>query len=381
METTKSPSSRNSVVDCGTVPSLVSSFIDTFVDFSVSGGLFLPPDPDQIKDPNSPLQTVFDQPRRLIAIGDLHGDLPKTKKALRLAGLIGPEDRWSGAPPPLFREAAKAGGLVITLNGNHEIMNVDGDFRYVTPEGLREFENWGVWQCVGNSMKKRCNGMDENVLFKDLFDGVPDEFPRINKEFQNGARARFAALRPNGLIANRFLSKNQTVVVVGDSVFAHGGLLQKHILYGLERVNEEVRDWIRGVKEKVANQLVRGRNSIVWLRSFSHELTKDCDCSMLEHVLETIPGVKRMIMGHTIQSDGINAICGNRAIRVDVGMSKLCGDKFPEVLEINEHSELRVLTSNPLYFKGYEAPRRAGKNNGLGSLIPEERARQVEVNA
>ncbi|KAL0417757.1 UNVERIFIED_CONTAM: Shewanella-like protein phosphatase 2 [Sesamum radiatum] len=158
METTKSPSSRNSVVDCATVPSLVSSFIDTFVDFSVSGGLFLPPDPDQIKDPNSPLQTVFDQPRRLIAIGDLHGDLPKTKKALRLAGLIGPEDRWSGGSATvvqvgdifdrggdeikllyffekLKREAAKAGGLVITLNGNHEIMNVDGDFRYVTRRG------------------------------------------------------------------------------------------------------------------------------------------------------------------------------------------------------------------------------------------------------
>ncbi|KAL2239475.1 shewanella-like protein phosphatase 2 [Sesamum indicum] len=404
MANTEPPSSSNSAVDCGTVPSLVSSFIDTFVDFSVSGGLFLPPDPDPIKDSNSPLQTVFDQPTRLIAIGDLHGDLPKAKKALRLAGLIGPEDRWSGGSTTvvqvgdifdrggdeikllyffekLKREAAKSGGLVITMNGNHEIMNVDGDFRYVTPEGLREFENWGVWQCVGNSMKKRCDGMDENVVVKDLFDGVPDEFPRINKEFQNGARARFAALRPSGLIANRFLSKNQTVVVVGDSVFAHGGLLQKHVLYGLERVNEEVRDWIRGVKEKVANQLVRGRNSIVWLRSFSHELAKDCDCSMLEHVLETIPGVKRMIMGHTIQSDGINAICGNRAIRVDVGMSKLCGDKFPEVLEINEHSELRVLTSNPLYFKGYEAPRHASKNNGLGSLIPEERARQVEVNA
>ncbi|KAL0436475.1 UNVERIFIED_CONTAM: Shewanella-like protein phosphatase 2 [Sesamum radiatum] len=322
MANTESPSSRNSAVDCGTVPSLVSSFIDTFVDFSVSGGLFLPPDPDPIKDSNSPLQTVFDQPRRLIAIGDL------TK---------------------LKREAAKAGGLVITLNGNHEIMNVDGDFRYVTPEGLREFENWGMWQCVGNYMKKRCDGMDENVVVKDLFAGILIE-------------------KPDSCCS-------------GDSVFAHGGLLQKHILYGLERVNEEVRDWIRGVKEKVANQLVRGRNSIVWLRSFSHELAKDCDCSMLEHVLETIPGVKRMIMGHTIQSDGINAICGNRAIRVDVGMSKLCGDKFPEVLEINEHSELRVLTSNPLYFKGYEAPRCASKNDGLGSLIPEERARQVEVNA
>lgn len=404
MEASESPRGTTSSIDCGAVPSFVSSFIDTFVDFAVSGGLFLPPDSDPIKTSGTPLQTVFPQPSRLIAVGDIHGDLRKAKEALRLAGLIAADDRWSGGSATvvqvgdildrggdeikllyffekLKREAAKAGGQVITLNGNHEIMNVDGDFRYVTPSGLKEFENWGFWQCVGNSMKQKCEGMDKGLISRDLFEGVPNEIPQIMPKFMHGARARVAALRPNGLIANRFLSKNQTVVVVGDSVFAHGGLLQKHVHYGFERVNEDVRDWILGAKERVSNHLVRGRNSIVWLRSFSNELVKDCDCSLLEHVLETIPGVKRLIMGHTIQRDGINAICGNRAIRIDVGMSKLCGDKFPEVLEINENSELKVWTSNPLYLKGYETYVLQGKKDGLGSLIPEQHARQIEVNS
>ncbi|PIN06457.1 Protein-tyrosine-phosphatase [Handroanthus impetiginosus] len=403
MKDTEHESSGNSAMDCGTIPSLVSSFVDTFVDFSVSGGLFLPPEPDPIKKSNSSLKTVFPQPSRLIAIGDIHGDLPKAKMALKLAGLIGADDRWSGGSTAvvqvgdifdrggdeikllyffekLKREAAKAGGLVITMNGNHEIMNVDADFRFATPEGLKEFENWGMWQRVGNYMKKLCDGIDENVIIRDLFDGVPDEFPRIKPEFLDGTRARFAALRPNGLISTRFLSKNQTVVVVGDSVFAHGGLLQKHVLHGLERVNNEVRDWILGLK-KVENHLVRGKKSIVWLRSFSNGLVKDSDCSILEHVLETIPGVRRLIMGHTIQKDGINAVCSSRAIRIDVGMSKLCGDKYPEVLEINENSELKVLTSNPLYSKGYEASASATRKDGLGWLIPETRSRQIEIEA
>ncbi|KAG8387726.1 hypothetical protein BUALT_Bualt02G0051400 [Buddleja alternifolia] len=396
--------SPSTTIDCAALPSLVSTFVDTFVDFSVSGGLFMPPDPHPIEDPKNPLQTVFSQPSRLIAIGDLHGDLPKAKQALRLANLIDADDRWSGGSATvvqvgdifdrggdeikllyffekLKREAAKAGGMVITMNGNHEIMNVDGDFRFVTPQGLKEFENWGMWQFIGNSMKRMCDGMDENALVRVLLEGLPDEFPGIPAKYQNSSRIRLAALRPNGLIANRFLSKNQTVVVVGDSVFAHGGLLQKHVVYGLERVNEDVRDWIRGVKDKVANQLVRGRNSIVWLRSFSNELAKDCDCSLLEHVLDTIPGAKRMIMGHTIQKDGITTVCGNRAIRIDVGMSRGCGDKFSEVLEINENSELKVLTSNPLYLKGYGESIHANKKDGLGSLLPDERARQIEVNA
>lgn len=406
MENTEPRSSSTSASDsdCATVPSLVSSFVDTFVDFSVSGGLFLPPEPESVKKASTSLQTVFPQPSRLIAIGDLHGDLPKAKQALRLAGLVGPDDRWSGGSATvvqvgdifdrggdeikllyffekLKREAARDGGLVITMNGNHEIMNVEGDFRFAAREGIEEFANWGMWQSVGNAMKKMCDGIDGKLLIEGFLDGVPDQFPKVKPELLKGARARLAALRPNGLISTRFLSKNQTVVVVGDSVFAHGGLLEKHVAYGLEHVNRDVSDWILGLKEKVANHLVRGRNSIVWLRRFSNELAKDCDCSMLEHVLETIPGVKRLIMGHTIQRDGINAICGNRAVRIDVGMSRLCGGNFPEVLEIDENSEMKVLTSNPLYFRGYEGSMGANKRDGLGSLIPEQSSRQIEVNA
>ncbi|XP_047939399.1 shewanella-like protein phosphatase 2 [Salvia hispanica] len=388
-------------MDCAAVPSLISDFVNTFVDFSVSGGIFLPPEPESVKNSTGPLRTVFPQPARLVAVGDIHGDLPKAKSALRLAGLIGADDRWSGAAATvvqvgdifdrggdeikllyfferLRREAAKSGGTVITMNGNHEIMNVDADFRFVARQGVKEFEDWGFWQCVGNGMKRMCLGIGSDLVFRDLLDGVPDEIPGIPPEYLNGIRVRIAALRPNGLISSRFLSKNQTVVVVGDSVFAHGGLLEKHVVYGLERLNEEVRDWIRGLSEKVENRLVRGADSVVWLRSFSNKLVKDGDCSILEHVLETIPGARRMIMGHTIQEDGISSACGGRAIRVDVGMSKLCGDRFPEVLEIDEKSELKVLTSNPLYIKRqYDAI----PKDGLGSLIPDQRPRQVEVNA
>ncbi|CAI9776370.1 unnamed protein product [Fraxinus pennsylvanica] len=364
-----------SQINCQILPSLVSSFVDTFVDFSVSGGLFLLPEPNpnldlitsqnakNSKDPAClpPLQTVFAQPSRLIAIGDLHGDLYKGKQALRLAGLIDLNGRWSGGSSTvvqvgdildrggdeikllyffekLKREAAKVGGRIITMNGNHAIMNIDGDFRLVTSDGLKEFENWAMWLRVGNCMKKMCGGLDGNGVIDDPFDGMPMEFRGIKPELLNGVRARMAALRPNGLIAKRFLSKN-----VGDSVFVHGGLLPKHVVYGLDRVNEEARDWILGLKLKVANQL-------------------------------------RMIMGHTIQKHGINGVCSNQAIRIDVGMSRGCTNGLPEVLEINDKSEVKILTSNPLYWKGYEASLSANKVDGLRSLIPEQRANQVETN-
>ncbi|KAF3637250.1 hypothetical protein FXO38_04536 [Capsicum annuum] len=382
---------------CQNLPRILSSFVDTFVDFSASGGLFLPP-PTHSSSNN---QTVFPSPTRLIAIGDLHGDFQKTKEAFKLAGLINESDKWCGGSTTvvqigdvldrggeelkilyflekLKREALKVNGNVITMNGNHEIMNVDFDFRYVTKEGLQEFQDWAMWYCVGNHMKMLCDGVS---VVQDLFDGIPFEFRGVKPDVFDGIRTRIAALRPKGPIAERFLAKNQTVIVVGDSVFVHGGLLVKHVEYGFENVNEEVKDWICGLKGRVSRDLVRGRDSVVWLRKFSKELEKDCDCSTLEHVLATIPGAKRMIMGHTIQESGINGVCGNKAIRIDVGMSKGCTNGLPEVLEIDRDKGLRILTSNPLYQNGKEGSLDAKPKDGLGLVLPELGPKQVEVEA
>jgi hypothetical protein len=378
---------------CKDLPGLLSSFVDAFVDFSISG-IFFPEHQTTNPNTNHPIQTIYPSPERLIAVGDLHGDLSKSRQALRLAGLIDASDRWTGGSTTVVQvgdvldrggdelkilffldklkdEAARSGGKIITMNGNHEIMNVEADFRYVSKSGLEEFRVWANWYCVGNLMKGLCRGLPKP---NDLFDGVPSFFPGLKEEYFEGFRARIAALRPQGPISSRFFSKNATVVVIGDSVFVHGGLLPRHVEYGLERINEDVRDWITGQKKVVSSGLVRGSNSVVWLRKFSDEIAENCDCATLTHVLATIPGAKRMIMGHTIQPGGINGVCDNRAIRIDVGLSKGCGNGIPEVLEINRDSKLRVLTSNRAYQNVYG-------NQGIALLNPERLPKQVEVRA
>ncbi|GJU95594.1 shewanella-like protein phosphatase 2 [Tanacetum coccineum] len=373
-------------MDDSSCSKVLCSFVDTFIDFCVSDGIFLPP-------VNSTNENAFQTspPDRLIALGDLHGDLPKTKESLRLAGLIDSENNWSGGSSTLVqigdvldrgghelkilyfleklrRQAVKDHGNVITMNGNHEIMNVDADFRYVTPAALDEFNHWAFWFNIGSNIK---NDKDQ-----DLFHGIPENLKNVKPEYVQGFRSRIAALRPNGPIAKRFLSKNLTVLVIGDSVFVHGGMLPSHVAYGLENINQEVKDWISGDKNKVTSSLVRGRNSLVWLRIFSNELAKDCDCSMLQHVLETIPGARRMIMGHTIQESGINGICDNKAIRIDVGMSQGCINGLPEVLEITKNSGLRIITSNPVYQQKQQVDSGAD-----GMLTPLPQPKQVQVEA
>ena len=100
-----------------------------------------------------------------MAIGDLHGDLQKTVIALKLAGVLSISTEgtplWCGGDTIIvqlgdildrgdheiqilhlflrLKEQAKAqGGDVFLLNGNHESLNICGDFRYVTAGGFTE---------------------------------------------------------------------------------------------------------------------------------------------------------------------------------------------------------------------------------------------------
>src|SRR4051812_25134345 len=103
-------------------------------------------------------------PRRMVAIGDLHGDLGGARAALRAAGAIDDHDRWIGGDLVVGQtrdvldrgdderalldligaveiQARAAGGGVVLLLGNHELMNGAGDFRYATPAGLHAFDD------------------------------------------------------------------------------------------------------------------------------------------------------------------------------------------------------------------------------------------------
>lgn len=217
-------------------------------------------------------------------------------------------------------------------------------------------------------MKRLCPDLPPQ---RDPFKGVPKSFPGVNPKYWEGFHARIAALRPTGPITTRFLSSNHTILMVGNSVFVHGGLLQKHVAYGLDRINRDVRNWMT-VNEPKQPMFVFERDAVVWLRAFSDGFS--CDCKNLEEVLSLIPGARRMVMGHTIQTEGINAVCGDQAVRVDVGLSKGCGDGVPEVLEITEEGkEVRILTDS--WNRAYQERKRAWERKkdveGLAWLVRE----------
>jgi hypothetical protein len=284
-----------------------------------------------------PEDTSFRYPaaERIVAIGDLHGDVAATRAALRLAGAIDDKERWTGGrlvvvqtgdqldrgddEPEILNllerlsaEAKAAGGALHTLNGNHEVMNVQGDFRYVTEDGFRDFG------------KERPGQLHERAIQR----LPPDEQGRAAAFLSGGTEARRLAQRP-------------VVIQVGANVFVHGGVLEEHVDYGLGRINREVQQWMLAPASAPAPKVVANDRGPIWLRVYSDGLPLGSACAELGRVLDKL-SAKRLIVGHTVQEQGINSACRGQVWRVDVGLSRYYGKRPPAVLEITG-DQTRVL--------------------------------------
>jgi hypothetical protein len=261
---------------------------------------------------------------RIVAIGDVHGDLAATRAALRLAGIIDSHDRWSAGRlvvvqtgdqldrggserailhlfERLTREAARAGGAFHVLNGNHELMNGLLDLRYVTDEGFQDFA--------------------------ELVPGQAEE-DSVLASYPPERRGRVAAFRPGGSYA-MMLARRNTILVVGNNVFVHGGVLPAHAAYGIDRINAEVSAWLRG--EAPPPPWVRGSDSPTWTRLYSRNVD-DAACAVLDETLALL-NARRMIVAHTVHREGVTSYCDQKVWVIDAGQAAYYGGPA-EVLEI-----------------------------------------------
>jgi hypothetical protein len=247
---------------------------------------------------------------RVVAIGDLHGDYDAARDALRAAGVLGGDGHWSGGTTTLVQtgdvldrgdgeskiltlldqladEAPKAGGQVVLLIGNHELMNAAHDFRYVTPGGKRDFDG--------------------------------------DREHEVG---------PGGVWAKRF-AKHNVIAIVGDTVFSHAGVLPAWA-DALDRINLDARCWLDGsVASSEQPAALTSDESPVWTRAYGGS---DVDCAVLKDALGKL-GAKRMVVGHTVQPQGMNAACDGALWRIDVGLAKLYGGPI-QALELDDQPKI-----------------------------------------
>ncbi len=282
----------------------------------------------------SPPPTPLDEGpkgRRVVAVGDLHGDLAAARRVFQLVGASDDQGHWRGGNLVLVQtgdlldrgsnerellewlqqlesEAKAAGGALLVLNGNHEIMNVAGDFRYVTGPGFADFA----------SERSPAPGA--------ALERLPAE-----------ARGRAAAFFPGGRWA-RWLAAHPVVLRVDDTLFVHGGLRLAHVTYGLSRINREIAAWMWGTAALPA--ALGSDDSPYWIRDYGGELS-EADCAGLEQMLAAA-AAKRLVVGHTPQKTGVTEACGGKVVRIDVGLSAYYGPHAPEAIELKQ-GKLQIL--------------------------------------
>jgi len=352
-------------------------------------------------------KTPADKAKYVVAIGDVHGDFDDFVSILQRAGLIDVQHHWTGdqttlvqvgdlldrGPKPrevmdlvmsLEKEAPKAGGRVVSLLGNHEMMNIMGDLRYVTAENYAAYAD-------SNSVDRQKSAYQEYVKWRNGHAQLLAELPQPMEITEAEWMARHPlgfveqreALGPNGSYG-KWLREHSAVAKIGDEIFLHGGIHPNLAHLKLDTINSHIRDEIKAfdsakqglvdqkvilpfftlqeITAAVQAELTAERKSLVpsdqqrqarlvgflgygdwlsvrvdgplWFRGYD-QWSEEEGAAQIGKVLESY-NAKRIVVGHTVQKGGrMRNRFGNRVFLIDTGMlSSYYPGGRPSALEI-----------------------------------------------
>jgi hypothetical protein len=207
---------------------------------------------------------ISDPPDRVVAVGDVHGEFDGFCGILRQTGLVDDQNHWIGGKATLVQtgdlidrgpkgrqamnllismqaEANKAGGSVVALLGNHEVMNILGDLRYVTPEDYAEFAD-------SKSEKRRKEAYHEYTAWISAHQKL---LSAIKKPGLAASEEEWMAQHPGGFVEyrealspsgayGRWIRQHPAVTKVGDVIFLHGGIAPSLTSMSLKQINDQV---------------------------------------------------------------------------------------------------------------------------------------------
>jgi hypothetical protein len=329
---------------------------------------------------------IIPKQKRVVVLGDIHGDLKLAIQMLEISGVAkndGKNITWIGGSTyvvqvgdqidrcrpignmtcsnkhttsndeasdikilelytNLHMQAVKSGGAVISLLGNHELLNATSHMDYVSHAGLNQFNNY-----------------------------VDPAKPEL--KFNSGHDARIHAFRPGNQYGKYLGCTRLPAVIIGSNIFVHAGLVDGLIssigLTGnndFEVINQSIRLWLLGIlHEDYIKDIINGsKYSMFWTRILGKippGVSLDNPvCS--EHISKVLHmfNIGNIVIGHTPQSflysDDINSTCSNKIWRVDSGSSaafnkfdreflnsgKVTHSRRVQYLEIIDDKEYRI---------------------------------------
>jgi len=318
---------------------------------------------------------------RLVAVGDVHGSYDGLVEILGRAGLIDSEAHWIGGDATLVQtgdlfdrglevravldllmrlqgEAKDAGGEVVALLGNHEMMNLLDYYRDVNPDVYASFAD-------DNSERRRKAGYK---AFKAYWIGRATAAGASPPNFTDEVKAQWMAAHPPGRIEYQealgpegrygaWLRERPVAVVIDGTLFIHGGLGPALAGMTVEEINQRAAEELKtfdnaraymvehgmvpptaglvsvlaAYREQVIPDpalagladvdqwLIQSPDGPVWFRGAARWDENEHGAEIA--ALLTGIGAERMVVGHTVQEGGrIQVRFGGRVILIDTGM-------------------------------------------------------------
>ena len=289
-------------------------------------------------------QDTFTGVDRIVAVGDVHGDFGQFVTVLRQASVIDAKNAWSGGKTHLVQagdvldrgpdsrkamdllmelapQAERAGGRVHALIGNHEVMNIQGDLRYVVPGEFEAFRTPKaellrdrVFAAMADSTRKN----------------DPEYRRQWNTEHPPGWVEHRLAFEGNGRYGT-WIRGHNAVVKINDLLFLHGGIAPAYVARSITEINDGVRQALGPASAPggIADDSV----GPLWYRGLA---TGD-ETGLMPHVDQALAsfGVKHIVIGHTVTAGTVMPRFGGNVIMIDVGLSAVYGG--PPACLVIEH--------------------------------------------
>lgn len=281
---------------------------------------------------------------RVVAVGDVHGAYDRFVGILRAAGLVDAHARWSGGRAILVqtgdvldrgpdsrrvldllrrleREASRAGGRVHALLGNHEVMRMVWDWRYVSPEELAAFRTtesaelreriFGVVAAETAQRARNEKRPHDEVAFHDQF----------MKEIPLGFIEMRQAFDPAGDYG-KWLRERYAVIKINGVVFVHGGIDPATAMLGCEGINDAVRRDVtvkQPSPEQVLAMISTSETGPLWYRGLAEE-PEPAFAPQVAGILRAL-AARAIVIGHTVTPRfQIATRFDGRVIQIDTGM-------------------------------------------------------------
>jgi hypothetical protein len=255
----------------------------------------------QLKDKLVGEKSDYEKPAKIVAISDIEGNFTSFRELLLQCGVIDTSYSWTFGDGHLVLlgdfvdrgnqitevlwliysledKAKAAGGHVHFIMGNHEIMNLSGDLRYLP-----------------SKYTQNAKLLRENYAY-----GLYG----INSEL------------------GRWLRTKNIIEKIGDILFVHAGIsveMNRMYIPSLNRINEIARPYYTDrnyINNDQRLQVIFGEAGPLWYRGYYIGKSR-ASIEQIDNTLETF-GVKQIITGHSLVADTISVSRDGKVINLDV---------------------------------------------------------------